>query len=72
MAQPVQPVPAQQPAQPVAFYTRRPVTLIRVLYFIAAVCMFIAALTVCGVFHIGPWTAWLSGGLSAWLLTGAV
>lgn len=67
-----QPVQQPAPAQPVAFYARRPVTLVRVLFFIAAVCFFIAALTVTHTFHIGPAWAWAFGAFSAWMLTGAV
>ena len=61
--------PAQQPGP---FYASRPLTLVRVLFFIAAVCFLIAALTACHVLHIGPYLAWLAGGFTAWMLTGAV
>jgi hypothetical protein len=38
----------------------------------AAVCMFIAALTVAVGLHIGPALAWVFGGLSAWALASVV
>ena len=68
-----QPTPAQQqPAQPAVFYASRPVTLIRVLFFIAFVCFLIAALSEAFHIHIGPALAWAFGGFAAWMLTGAV
>lgn len=45
----------------------------RLLLFIAAVCFFLAALVSTSTFTgIGPAMAWLSGGLSAAALAGAI
>lgn len=44
----------------------------RVLMFIAAVCMLIAALTVAGAINWGPPWAWAFGGLSAWALSAVI
>lgn len=44
----------------------------RILWFICAVCLVIAALTVTGLFSVGPALAWFYGGLAAAALTQAV
>jgi hypothetical protein len=62
---------ATQEQQPTRFYAPRPWTLIRFLFLIAAVCFFIAALTATHTISWGPYLAWLAGGLTAFMLTGA-
>ena len=60
--------PVQQP-QPV-FYSARPITLVRVLYFVAFACALIAALIFSGIVSadFNDALAWLAGGFaSAWL-----
>jgi hypothetical protein len=45
----------------------------KALMFIAAVCFFIAAMVDIGFWTgIGPFLAWVAGGLSAWALSGVL
>lgn len=57
--------------QPAGFYGPRPITLVRVLYFIAFACALIAALIfgdVISGYGLDAALAWLAGGFaSAWL-----
>jgi hypothetical protein len=46
--------------------------LSRILMFIAAVCLVIAAFTECGDLSWGPALAFFFGGLSAWALSSVV
>lgn len=59
-----------QQTQP-TFYAARPLSLVRVLYFIAFVCALIAALIFAGIIDSAGFNAalaWLAGGFaSAWL-----